>query len=322
MHPLAPGQSRVDRRWSTDASTGGRLPSVDDVAEPPEWLRRSLATTPEQHTITVAGCDINLLVWGEPGQPGIVLVHGGAAHAHWWAPIAPLIGEYRVVALDLSGHGDSGRRPDYSVELWAEEVLAAADAIGADGAPVVVGHSMGGFVAVVTAVVGGDGVAGTIVLDSPMVEDDPEVEAARIGEAFGVPRTYPTLDDAIVRFRTVPVQDHYDPFILDYVARRSLKETDEGWRWKFDPGLFRAISRNLAAEQLPLIHTRVALLRAEHGLVTPEIGQIIYENLGRVASVVELPEAGHHMMLDQPLILLTALRSLLADWEHSVPFHR
>lgn len=295
---------------------------MDHMVEPPAWLRRSLSILPEQQTITVAGCDINLLVWGRPGQPGIVLVHGGAAHAHWWAPIAPLIGDYRVVALDLSGHGDSGHRSEYRVDLWAEEVLAAAAAIGAAGAPVVVGHSMGGFVAVVTAVLGGDGVAGTIVLDSPMVEDDPEVEAARIGAAFGAPKTYATLDEAVARFRTVPGQDHYDPFILDHVARRSLKETPEGWTWKFDRGLFRAISRNVAAEQLPKIHTRVALLRAEHGLVTPEIGQIIYENLGRVAPVVELPEAGHHMMLDQPLILLTALRALLADWEHSVPLHR
>ncbi|MCB1267516.1 MAG: alpha/beta hydrolase, partial [Microthrixaceae bacterium] len=68
--------------------------------------------------------------------------------------------------------------------------------------------------------------------------------------------------------------------------------------------------------------SRVALVRSEYGLVTPEIGQIIYDNLGRVAPVVEIPLAGHHMMLDQPLILLTALRALLADWEHSVPLHR
>ena len=45
----------------------------------------------------------------------------------------------------------------------------------------------------------------------------------------------------------------------------------------------------------------------------------MYDLLGRVAPVVEIPEAGHHMMLDQPLLLLTALRTLLADWEHSSP---
>jgi pimeloyl-ACP methyl ester carboxylesterase len=48
----------------------------------------------------------------------------------------------------------------------------------------------------------------------------------------------------------------------------------------------------------------------------------MYEQLGRVAPVVEIPLAGHHVMLDQPLLLVTALRTMLADWEHSVPFIR
>lgn len=295
---------------------------MHDADDRPGWLAHSLSVEPEQRMVEVAGCDINLLVWGERGRPGLVLVHGGAAHAHWWSSIAPLIGDYRVVALDLSGHGDSGRRPVYRVDLWTDEVLAAAAAADVGGPVVVVGHSMGGFVAVATAVAGGDRVAGIIVLDSPMVEDDPEVEAARIGAAFGMPKTYRTFDEAVGRFRTVPAQDHYDEWIKDYVARWSLRQVDGGWTWKFDPELFRAISRTAAAEQLPNVRCRVALLRSEFGLVTPEIGRVIYENLGRVAPVVEIPLAGHHMMLDQPLLLLTALRALLADWEHSVPFRR
>ena len=80
----------------------------------------------------------------------------------------------------------------------------------------------------------------------------------------------------------------------------------------------RAESREL----LERVTCRVALFRAEHGLVTPEIGQFMYERLGRVAPVVEIPEAGHHLMLDQPLLLLTALRTLLADWQHSSPLTR
>jgi pimeloyl-ACP methyl ester carboxylesterase len=48
----------------------------------------------------------------------------------------------------------------------------------------------------------------------------------------------------------------------------------------------------------------------------------MYERLGRVAPVVEIPLAGHHAMLDQPLLLLTALRTLLADWDHSEPRRR
>jgi pimeloyl-ACP methyl ester carboxylesterase len=69
------------------------------------------------------------------------------------------------------------------------------------------------------------------------------------------------------------------------------------------------------------VRCRFALLRSERGLVTPDISASMYEVLGRVAPVIELPEAGHHAMLDQPLVLLTALRTLLADWDHSEP-HR
>ena len=43
------------------------------------------------------------------------------------------------------------------------------------------------------------------------------------------------------------------------------------------------------------------------------------DRLGRVAPVIEIPTAGHHVMLDQPIALVTALRTLLSDWDHSVP---
>ena len=64
-------------------------------------------------------------------------------------------------------------------------------------------------------------------------------------------------------------------------------------------------------------------LRAEFpGLVTADIGDSMYEMLGRSAPVVEIPEAGHHGMLDQPLLVTTAVRTLLADWDHSTPRRR
>ena len=39
--------------------------------------------------VAVDGCGIHVALWGEEGDPGVVLVHGGAAHAHWWSFIAP-----------------------------------------------------------------------------------------------------------------------------------------------------------------------------------------------------------------------------------------
>ena len=74
---------------------------------------------------------------------------------------------------------------------------------------------------------------------------------------------------------------------------------------------------SLAEAYLADVGCRLALLRSEFGLVTPDIGASMFEKLGRVTPVIEIPEAGHHAMLDQPLLLLTALRTLLGDWDHS-----
>jgi pimeloyl-ACP methyl ester carboxylesterase len=310
-----------------------RVPAVpaDDVPLPirpdtPTWFRRALEVPFTDERVDVDGCPVHFLAWGDPGRRGLVFVHGGGAHAHWWTHVASTFAdEFRVVAVNLSGHGDSGHREVYALEQWTDEVMAAAEAGGVDGPPVVIGHSMGGFVTIVTAARHADGLGGAVICDSPVTEPDPEIGAYQVRQAFGAPRTYPTLDDALGHFRTVPAQDHYLDYVVDHVARRSLRRVDGGWRWKFDREVFAQFigsMRSVAYPYLSEITCRLALLRSERGLVTRDIGESMYEKLGRVTPVVEIPEAGHHAMLDEPLILLTALRALLADWDHSEPHRR
>jgi pimeloyl-ACP methyl ester carboxylesterase len=290
----------------------------------PGWFRRALAVPFEDGSVEVDGASIHYLAWGERGHRGLVFVHGGGAHAHWWTHIAATFAaELRVLAVDLSGHGDSDHRPEYEIEQWTEEIVAVAADGGIDGPPVVVGHSMGGFVTIATAALHGDDLAGVIVCDSPVTEPDPEVESYRLKESFGRPRTYASAEEALARFRTVPPQEHYLDYVIDHVGRRSLREADGGWQWKFDRRIFEQFAggsmRAIALPYLGRVRSRFALLRSERGLITHDIGASMYEVLGRVAPVIELPEAGHHAMLDQPLVLLTALRTLLADWDHSEP---
>lgn len=288
----------------------------------PSWFRRALDAGPEVHGVEVDGCAINYLAWGAEGAPGLVFVHGGAAHANWWSFLVPhLADHYRVAAMDLSGHGDSGRRDHYNLGHWSAEVMAVAADAGMAPQPVVVGHSMGGFVAIATAAEYGYRLGGVVVVDSPVSAPDPELEAARQGNIFGPLKVYPDLDAALSRFRTVPEQEQYLPYVMDFVGRTSLRAVDGGYSWKYDPNIF-VPPRSEPRELLPRVTCRIAILAAEHGLVTHEIGDYMYSLLGRVAPVVEIPEAGHHVMLDQPLLLLTALRTLLADWEHSSPHTR
>ncbi len=289
----------------------------------PRWFLDAVAAPYEDCTVEVEGCPVHYLLWGAEGRPGLLFVHGGAAHAHWWSFLAPLFTrEYRVAAIDLSGHGDSGRRDAYPRDLWAREVMAVADDAGFDGAPIVAGHSMGGFVAIQTAASFGDRLAGALVMDSPVRRPDPEAEEGAHGRSFRNPKVYPSEAAALERYRLVPPQPCENPFIVDHIARRSLRAVDGGFTWKFDPLVFRREQPRAAHEILPQVKCRIALFRAEFGLVTPDIGEYMYELLDRNAPVIEIPQAHHHLMLDQPLALVASIRALLADWEHSVPRRR
>ena len=302
------------------------------MTEPPEWFRRALAVPRTDEYVDVGGCAVHYLAWGDRGRRGLVFVHGGGANAHWWTHVAATFAdEFRVLALDMSGHGDSGHRDTYSLEQWTDEVMAVAVDGGIVGPPIVIGHSMGGFVTIATAAMHSDELAGVIICDSPVTEPDPEVGAFHVSDSFGRERVYPTIEDALARFRTVPAQAHYLPYVMDHVGRNSAKPvpaTDDqpgGWSWKFDRSVFAQFAggvRSIALPYLSDIRCRLALLRSEHGLVTKDIGDAMFERLGRVTPVIEIPEAGHHAMLDEPLILLTAIRTLLADWDHSDPHRR
>jgi len=292
-------------------------PASADPASPPSWFLAAITAPVEHGVVVVDAAAITYRAWGNPGGDGIVLVHGGAAHARWWDHIAPLLATgYRVVALDLSGHGDSGRRESYSLDVWAREVLAVAADAGINRPPIVIGHSMGGFVTLRAASLYGSQLAGAVAIDSPVRDMTPEQRAARERRAFGPLRVYASRDAAVARFRPIPDQPAL-PYIAAHVASTSIREVEGGWSWKFDPRIFARNQLTLAL--LTRLDCRVALFRAEHGIVSPQMSEVMYDRLGRLAPVIEIPVAGHHVMLDQPIALITGIRTLLSDWDHSLP---
>ena len=292
------------------------LKDETDAAVPPAWFTQALSAPVTERVTVLDGVPVAYRMWGSSQNGrGIVLVHGGAAHSRWWDHIGPLLTvDRRVIAIDLSGHGDSGRRESYSFDGWAREILAVAADAGLD-APTVIGHSMGGVVTLRLAALFGSRIEGAVVIDSPVRNPAPEQHAAQDRRVFRELRVYPSREAAIARFRPVPDQPVLG-YIADHVAATSVRQADGGWTWKWDPRVFV-----LEPPRAPLtrLACRVALFRAEHGIMSAEMSEIMYDRLGRVAPVIEIPAAGHHIMLDQPIALAAALRTLLSDWDHSLP---
>jgi len=196
------------------------------------------------------------------------------------------------------------------MDSWAEEVVAAAVAGGIAARPLVVGHSMGGWVAVTAGVRHGTDLDGIAVIDSPLVDPPPEEEVLR--QRRRGTRTYPSREAILARFTTLPPQDVVLPYVREHIRQQSVRPVEGGWSWKFDPRLFA--ERPPLRDLLPALRCRAAFIRSEFGLVPPEMAGTIDALLGHRVPIVELPDAGHHPMLDQPLPLVTALRMLVQQW--------
>jgi pimeloyl-ACP methyl ester carboxylesterase len=299
-----------------DRSNPVRTSRADDA---PDWFVDALAKEPARFTVDVEGCAIRCRAWGNPELPLLVFVHGGGAHSGWWDHIAPFFTTtHRVLAPDLSGHGDSGRRERYGLGAWAREVLAVAAHVAPGSRPTVVGHSLGGWVTSTAALKAGPALDGIVVIDSPMRERAPEAE--RLRQRRGRPHGYRTREQILSRFRAVPRQDSTLPYVAAHIAGQSVRRTGLRWFWKFDPAVYQGTWTDVAEQREALddvfarTHCRMSYLRCERGLVSQDMAERIRDILQLRGPFVELPEAGHHPMLDQPLALVAALRTLLEVW--------
>lgn len=340
---VKPAETYDDRPIHAEAPLPPEVqaPLAEFQGEPPpspQWFKDAIAREPERSFVQSQGSNLEVLTWGEVGKPGLLFAHGNSAHADWWSFIAPFFADdYRVASMSLAGMGASDWRESYSFTDFAEDAEAVARATGLyEGGrkPTYIGHSFGGGQVFFAAVRHPERMHAAVMIDTgfgpppeELAKRQAQMEAIRNIPTTDRPsRVYPTLEAALLRFRLMPPQPAGNPYIADFIARRSLKSvpmpdgSGDGWTWRFDPNMWAKLDRSQgalgatvpSAVATPMVHIFGAKSRiVEHrkaGAPSP-FPPGLFE--------IEIPDAHHHIMIDQPLALVAALRTLLAAWPHS-----
>jgi pimeloyl-ACP methyl ester carboxylesterase len=268
---------------------------------------------PTDHFLNLRGTTLHYLEWGDVANPPLILLHGSSAHAHWWDHIATILAcDFHVFVLDLRGHGDSNwvsNPPAYEIEDYVADLVEFVSLLSLSSFGLI-GHSLGGFIAMSYASIHHQQLCALVVVDMGF----------RIGgnRFMRLLRRMPSPvyideDDVHARFRLLPEETHVSSDLFRHVARHSVRRQEDGsFMLKFDRATLGREPRDLRA-QLPNIYCPTLLLRGSesHNLSAETLTKMVH--LCPQARGVEIAGAGHHIFLDTPEEFLVEVRSFLLE---------
>jgi pimeloyl-ACP methyl ester carboxylesterase len=236
----------------------------------------------------------------EEGQrPPVVLIHGaGGTHLYWPAEVRRLPG-YRVYAPDLPGHGKSGGRGQQSVPAYAEEILAWLASLGLHSA-VFVGHSMGSAIALSLALNHPEHVLGL-----GLAGGGARLRVApALLESAAQPATFQNAIESVVSWSFSP----QTPAHLVELARQNMIETRPSVLYSD----FLACDAFDESARIAEIRQPTLILCGEDDKMTPlRYSQFLASSIPN-ATLKIIPNAGHMVMLEQPLAVAEALSVFLS----------
>ncbi|MEX2206923.1 MAG: alpha/beta hydrolase [Myxococcota bacterium] len=260
------------------------------------------------------GLDLHALEWSREGTL-LLFLHGFSNDAHVWDWVAPVVApHYRVVALDQRGHGDSGGDPEgrYDHETMARDANAAIESLGVSRV-VIVGHSLGGRVAMRFAGLFPEKLAGLVIVDSA-----PDLDAR------GTTRISLDVQQQDWSFASVAdyervLQRQYaatKPEILAKLAVHWTRKRDDGrYELRLDPGFMKARkgisaedakawseqeAKQLWAALAKLPCPALVVRGAASDVMSAEVADKMADEVIPNAKLETVARAGHSVMLDNP----------------------
>jgi esterase len=275
---------------------------------------------PEDKDVVVNGLRLHYLDWGGEGRD-VVFLHGGALTAHTWDVVClALRRDFRCLALDQRGHGDSEWVPamEYDTEHHVGDLAGFIEHLRLDR-PVLVGQSMGGLNAMTYAADHGDRLAGLVLIDvAPKVS---RAGTKRIADFVLAPAELDSIDEFVERAQAFnPARD---PRPLRRSLLHNLRELPDGrWTWKYDrrhlsPEVFERIQARLPQllDKLDTVTCRTLVVKGADSDLLSEADAVEFAAALPHARWTSVENAGHTVQGDNPRGLAEILQTFLAETE-------
>lgn len=269
------------------------------------------------HTVLLHGTRFHYTEWGQATAPSVVLLHGITGHARTWDDEArALSARWRVLALDLRGHGDSDPAPDgdYSTATLADDLATFVDSLGLSQVSIVA-LSLGGRVAIAYAARHSASIRRLVIVDI-----GPEIASsgrARVGGGMaGSPERFESVARAMDYTRAQ--NPRYAEALVRHRVEHGVRTLpDGGVTWKYDRAIREAVRSGRWRDPIDLwplwsaITCPTLIVRGEESdILSPEIARRMQDALPH-AVLVDIPGAGHTVPGDQPRAFLDTVTEFL-----------